>query len=147
MLCAPLYATATVAAAAAAVAGESDYLKGTIDYGDVFDSIKQIVEARTDILIETVANTIARTLLARYAAIAELLIRVKKPHVAVNGVVDYLGIEIVRTRADYPHVFGTGSDANTTKAAAQLPAPRERAARKRPTLAAPTATAGKSKHN
>ncbi len=102
----------------------------------------QIVEGDSDVLIESVANRIARTILERGGnpsshsstsssnslnaassalemvpspsrasgkatppiRIDEVRVRVKKPHVAVAGVVDYLGVELVRTRADYPQL-------------------------------------------
>lgn len=51
-------------------------------------------------LIESVAEKIAKSVLVNYPIAQKIIVRVRKPHVAVSGVVDALAIEIVRDRGD-----------------------------------------------
>lgn len=47
-------------------------------------------------LLESVAQLIASTVLSKYPQVSAIRVQVGKPHVAVLGPVDYLGVEIVR---------------------------------------------------
>lgn len=60
--------------------------------------IKDIVEGQPSDLIEHVAEQIASAILKSQPKVQEVSITIKKPHVAVSGIVDALGIEITRTR-------------------------------------------------
>ena len=84
--------------------GVSDDIKKTIDYGAVFQLIQNIVQKpKNDSkeLIETLANTIAKEVLTKYDMAQEITVLIKKPQVAVTGVVDYLGIEVTRAKSEY----------------------------------------------
>lgn len=50
-------------------------------------------------LLESVAELIASTTLTKYPQISAVRVKVGKPHVAVEGSLDYLGIEILRHRS------------------------------------------------
>lgn len=50
-------------------------------------------------LLESVASSIASEIFEKHPSITNCRVRVGKPHVAVEGVVDYLGVEILRSRA------------------------------------------------
>jgi 7,8-dihydroneopterin aldolase/epimerase/oxygenase len=78
-------------------AGASDDLTKTIDYGEVYELCRTIVETTSFHLLEALAETIAREILARHA-VAEVTIRVRKPTVRLSGPLAYAGVEIVRRR-------------------------------------------------
>ena len=77
-------------------AGESDDLENTINYADIFKTVKNIVEGRPRNLLEAVAEEITRVLMLTYK-IKEITIRISKPDLRFQGgSLDYAGVEIVR---------------------------------------------------
>ena len=82
-----------------AVAGTTDDLARTIDYGDVFRRARTIVEQGPHAaLIETLAERIATDVLAAHAAVAAVTVRVRKPRAPLPGVFAWAGVEIRRER-------------------------------------------------
>ncbi|CAN1277747.1 Dihydroneopterin aldolase 1 [Linum perenne] len=81
-------------------AGNSDQLVDTISYTDIYRIVKEIVEGQPQNLLETVAQGIAMTTLTKHSRISAVRVKVGKPHVAVHGPLDYLGVEILRRRKD-----------------------------------------------
>jgi 7,8-dihydroneopterin aldolase/epimerase/oxygenase len=79
-------------------AGQTDDLAETVDYGEVFERCRQIVEGRSFHLLEGIAEAIATELLAGFAAIESVLVRVRKPGVPIDGLLEYAGVEIERAR-------------------------------------------------
>ncbi|XP_078429225.1 dihydroneopterin aldolase 2-like [Wolffia australiana] len=77
-------------------AGESDCLTDTISYTAIYRIVKEIVEGPSQDLLERVAHLIATGTLAAFPEISAVRVEVKKPNVAVHGILDYLGIEILR---------------------------------------------------
>lgn len=77
---------------------ETDSLKRTIDYEKVYSFIQRTVLERKYHLIEALANSIARGLLREFPALEKVVVRVRKPHPPVKGVVDYVEVEIVEGR-------------------------------------------------
>ena len=75
-----------------------DDLARTIDYAAVFDHVRQIVESTRYRLIEALAEAIAHELLFDFPADA-VTVRVRKPRVAIEGRLDYAGVEITRQRS------------------------------------------------
>lgn len=61
--------------------------------------VKEVVEGPPQNLLESVAELIASTTLIKHPRISAVRVKVGKPHVAVQGPVDYLGIEIFRYRS------------------------------------------------
>ncbi len=62
--------------------------------------------------METLAERIAQQLLAKEPRIRSLLVRVKKPQVALVGTVDYMGVEIERDRSNaLPSTGAAGTSA------------------------------------
>lgn len=51
-------------------------------------------------LLETVADRLAREVFSNFDA-NSIRVRIKKPQVAVEGVVDHLGVEVCRYRDEY----------------------------------------------
>lgn len=79
-------------------AGKSDSLADTVSYTDIYRIAKEIVEGPPQNLLESVAHLIANSTLIKFSQIHAVRIKVGKPHVAVRGQVDYLGVEILRYR-------------------------------------------------
>ena len=78
-------------------ASTSDDLKKTIDYRKIYRIAKDIFENSKFKLIETVAERIAAKIL-ELPGIENVLIRVRKPHVPLNGLLDCVEIEIFREK-------------------------------------------------
>ena len=70
-----------------------------VDYAKAHDVVQSVVSAGpTRDLIETVAEDVARALLRHFTGCGKVTVRVDKPHVAVEGRVKSLGVEIKRVR-------------------------------------------------
>jgi dihydroneopterin aldolase len=79
-------------------AGRADDLDQTIDYRDVYEATRRIVEGPPFDLIEALAEAIAVELLGAHARIDEVVVRVRKPEVRLGGPLAHAGVEIRRRR-------------------------------------------------
>ncbi len=79
---------------------ESDALQDTIDYQAVYDTVENSLKRHKFYLLEALAGHIAKSLLRNFH-IDSLVIRVRKPHAPVRGVLDTVEVEIDRSRSDY----------------------------------------------
>lgn len=79
-------------------AGDSDHLSDTVSYTAIYRIVKDVVEGTPRNLLESVAQSIASTVLNEFPQVSAVRIVLGKPHVAVLGSVDYLGVEIIRHR-------------------------------------------------
>ncbi len=79
-------------------AGLSDDLEATVNYAEICDHVKRIVEGSPFRLIEALAEYIASSLLESYTKIINVTVRVLKPNPPVS--VHFAGavVEIERTR-------------------------------------------------
>jgi dihydroneopterin aldolase len=77
-------------------AAAHDNLKETINYDEVYKYINKIVHEKKYFLIETLAVIIADGLLAKYSKIKKIAVRVRKHHVPVGGVLDYVEAEVIK---------------------------------------------------
>jgi len=77
-------------------AARDDDLKKTMDYRSIYAIAKNSFENYKFRLIESVAERIAAELL-KLTGIYEVRIRVRKPHVPLNGLLDHVEVEILRT--------------------------------------------------
>jgi dihydroneopterin aldolase len=77
--------------------GKTDDLEDTINYGKVYESVKAVVVEERFRLIEALAAAIAKDLLQNFNMPA-VVVRVRKPHAPIHGVLDGVEIEIHRTR-------------------------------------------------
>lgn len=80
-------------------AGETDNLEYSINYGQLYFDVKEIVEGKPFKLIEAVAEKIAQTLLDTYEPINSVKVCVIKPDPPIPGHYQSVAIEIVRTRS------------------------------------------------
>ncbi|MGA3058504.1 MAG: dihydroneopterin aldolase [Candidatus Limnocylindrales bacterium] len=82
-------------------AGVADDLTRTVDYRDIFEICRSVVEGPSRRLIEALAETIADRVLERSAGsgATEVVVRVRKPRVLLPGELDGASVEITRRRA------------------------------------------------
>ena len=83
-------------------AGLSDDLGRTVDYGDLFEICRSVVEGPSRRLIESLAEAIARQVLDRTVdrGVDEVVVRVRKPQAPLPGRLDHAAVEVTRRRAD-----------------------------------------------
>jgi dihydroneopterin aldolase len=86
-------------------AGEHDDLYATVNYAEIADRVKHIVEGPSYKLIETVAEKIAQMLLQTYPLLQEVHVHVTKPHPPVAFSFKGVVVSIHRKRVN-------NSDAN-----------------------------------
>jgi dihydroneopterin aldolase len=77
---------------------ESDDLDKTIDYSKIYTIAKETFEHNKFKLLETVAERMADQIL-KVTGIQMVIIRVRKPHVPMNGLLDSVEIEITRNKS------------------------------------------------
>ena len=75
-----------------------DEISKTIDYQNVFNLIKKTGEEKKYNLIESLAEEIARTLFLDFPILYKVTIRVRKLNPPLKGIIDYVEVEISRTR-------------------------------------------------
>ena len=81
-------------------AGESDNLKDTLDYEKIYKTVSNCTKQNKFYLIEKLAERIAKSVLQKFK-VEKLVVRVRKPHAPVKGVLDTVEVELERTRKDY----------------------------------------------
>ncbi len=79
-------------------AGRSDCLEYTVNYADVYERCRAIVEERTFALIEAVAEAIAADLLAAFPVVQRCIVKVTKPNPPIRGHYQHVAVEIDRGR-------------------------------------------------
>ncbi|MDP6156206.1 MAG: dihydroneopterin aldolase [Candidatus Thermoplasmatota archaeon] len=77
----------------------TDELDKTVNYKSVYEDIKSIVETSRFHLLESLAHNIARMILTGYE-LDRIIIRIRKPSVPLQGILDYVEVEIDRCRED-----------------------------------------------
>jgi dihydroneopterin aldolase len=79
-------------------AADSDALRKTVDYEKVYAVVQQIILARKYRLLEALASTIAKGIIREFFNVERVVIRLRKPHPPVKGVVDYVEVELAQQR-------------------------------------------------
>jgi FolB domain-containing protein len=80
-------------------AAASDNIRDAVNYRTVTKHIIRHVQESADFLVERLAADIARLVLAEYA-VERVIVRVEKP--GAVRFAESVGVEIERTRADFP---------------------------------------------
>ena len=78
-------------------AADSDDLQDTIDYRNLHQTVKQVMEGPSKNLLETLAEVIAQELLA-LNQFDGVTVCVRKPNIPYNAIIDSAEIEITRWR-------------------------------------------------
>jgi len=79
-------------------AAETDSLRKTVNYENVYACISNVIHSKKNYLIETLAHTIARAIIRDFFNVEMVTVRVRKPHPPVKGVVDYVEVEMTERR-------------------------------------------------
>ncbi len=80
-------------------AGQTDDLSRTVDYSEVFEQVRAIVEGPPLSLTEAVAERIAAAVLERHARVDAIRVKVAKPGVRLGStVLSGSAVQIVRRR-------------------------------------------------
>lgn len=82
-----------------APAGRSDDLERTVNYAQVWQAVREVVEGRPFNLIESVGEQLAANLLGRFEVVEAVRVRVAKPTAPIKGAqVGDVTVELTRTR-------------------------------------------------
>ena len=79
------------------LAAASDDLNDTVNYVEIYGFVKATIEGPRAALLEHLAAKIGDFAL-RDERVVAARVKIKKPHVAVGGVLDFLGVEIERRK-------------------------------------------------
>jgi 7,8-dihydroneopterin aldolase/epimerase/oxygenase len=79
-------------------AGESDDLEYSVNYGELFQVCKEVVEGKPYKLVEAVAEKIANRVLEKFSLVSEATVKVIKPDPPIPGHYRSVAVEITRSR-------------------------------------------------
>lgn len=79
-------------------AGREDDIEKTVNYIEVYELVRGIVESCAFKLLEAMTLCIVESILGEYPVVCEVTARVRKPSVPLGGVIDYASVEITRGR-------------------------------------------------
>jgi len=79
-------------------------LHDTVDYTQVYEVIKLIMETHKFLLLEECANTILTTVLDRFRLVTTATVSIRKPSVPINGHLSSVEICMSRTNSDNTEV-------------------------------------------
>lgn len=79
-------------------AGQTDNLNETVNYAEVYEKVKGIVEGEPIKLIEKVAEQIAEMLLALFSKVHYCTVKIIKPDPPIRGHYQSVAVEIRRGR-------------------------------------------------
>ena len=82
-----------------AEAARTDDLDTTVDYAQVFETCRELVERERCKLLEALAGRIMDRILARWPRVNRVEILIKKPSAPIPGVFDYVAVEAGKSRA------------------------------------------------
>lgn len=82
-------------------AGITDQMEDSIDYGEVYETTKSIMEGKAYHLLESLAETIAKTMFRTFDKLSAIRINIDKPGPPIPGYYESVGVEITRERTDY----------------------------------------------
>lgn len=88
--------------------GKADDIDLTINYVDVYTIVKDLVEEQEFKLVEGLAEAIAGELLSSYD-LEGVVVRVRKPHAPIGGIIGGIEVEIHRTPEEGQSVLGEQS--------------------------------------
>lgn len=80
-------------------AGETDELEHSVNYGELYQVCKEIVEGKPYKLVEAVAERIASSVLAQFALVQDVTVKVIKPDPPIPGHYQSVAVEIMRRRS------------------------------------------------
>ena len=82
-------------------AGINDDLNSSVNYGEIYEIIKFIVEKENFKLLEALSEKICITIFNNSNKIHRIQLEVCKPEAPVSGIFDYFAVSVDRKRSDY----------------------------------------------
>lgn len=79
-------------------AGETDDLKNSVNYGEIYEACRSVMEGSSVNLVETLAEKIAGDLLEKFSIVQSCTVKVIKPDPPIAGHYDFVAVEITRGR-------------------------------------------------
>ncbi|WP_040206528.1 dihydroneopterin aldolase [Neobacillus jeddahensis] len=79
-------------------AGETDELEYSVNYGELYQVCKDIVEGKSYKLVEAVAEKIAASVLSEFPLVSDVTVKVIKPDPPIPGHYQSVAVEITRRR-------------------------------------------------
>lgn len=73
---------------------EKDVMSGTVDYGEAYDLIANVVLGERRYLIESIALTTAKALVDSFEPVKSAEVTIRKPNAPVRGVLDFVEVKI-----------------------------------------------------
>jgi len=80
-------------------AAESDDLRQALDYQQIFETVRQVLEGESANLIENLAHRVIAGLL-QLPLVEKALVRIKKPGAPLDGRQVYAAVEMVRRKQE-----------------------------------------------
>lgn len=80
-------------------AGETDELEYSVNYAELYQVCREIVEGKPFKLVEAVAEKIAGSILMAFPLISEVTVKVIKPDPPIPGHYQSVAVEITRRRS------------------------------------------------
>jgi dihydroneopterin aldolase len=78
---------------------QDDY-EDTVCYGELCKIAQKISDSGPFKLIESLGDRIARDILKRYLGVSRVSVSIRKPSAPIPALLDFAGVEIIRTRGD-----------------------------------------------
>ncbi|NPC90800.1 dihydroneopterin aldolase [Bacillus sp. WMMC1349] len=79
-------------------AGKTDCLEATINYAELYELCKEVVEGKPVKLVESITETIAENVFKRFERVQKCTVKVIKPDPPIPGHYRSVAIEMTRTR-------------------------------------------------
>lgn len=76
---------------------QSDNIKNTINYSEIYELIKKIAEEKQYNLIEAMAENVAEEIFSNFN-VNKVVVRIKKPNALADRNVKYVAVEISRSK-------------------------------------------------
>ncbi|MCD8503334.1 MAG: dihydroneopterin aldolase [Bacillaceae bacterium] len=77
---------------------DSDELRMTVNYGEVYEKVKSIVEGKPFKLIEALAGKVSQEILGHFSLVQSCIVKVTKMNPPINGHYHSVSVEIERSR-------------------------------------------------
>ena len=79
-------------------AGKTDHLEDSINYGELFETCREVVEQERYKLVESIAEEISARILDRFSKASSCTVKVVKPDPPIPGHYKSVAVEIRRSR-------------------------------------------------
>lgn len=79
----------------------TDCVDDTVSYAKILKTARSAFLSQKFDLLETAAETVAKSVLDAFSAIKEITVRVRKPEAPIKADFEYVAVEITRTPEDY----------------------------------------------